>query len=401
MTNLRFIDHTHQLVASQVATARISAIKEMAMLSAKVPDAASLAWGLPSFRTPAHIREAVSDALTTDAAIGKYALPDGLKKLRELSAVKHANETQFTVDPDEEVMITAGNMQAVSLLLTALLNPGDEVILTNPGFASHFQQIRIHGGEAVPWPLNESQGWSLNTTDLPNLITARTKAIILVSPSNPTGTLFTREDLEKVAAIAVQHGLFIILDDPYSAFCYPGEKDYFNLATVASIQEQLAYCYTFSKCHAMSGWRLGYMILPSWLKQHVLKVHDANMICTPRISQVAGMTALNQAPTHTEEFRSILDKRRNLICERLDALSDFLSYVPPDGAYYVFPQYHTEHKDSWDFALDLLRKAKVTVTPGSAFGSQGENHVRMAYCVEEETINLAFDRMSKHFGYPA
>ncbi len=401
MTDTSFIDHTYKLVANRVATAKISAIKEMAMLSANIQDAASLAWGLPSFRTPAHIRQSVSEALNSDESIGKYALPDGLTRLRELAAIKHANETQITIDPDKEVMISAGNMQAVSLLLTALLNPGDEVILTNPGFASHFQQIRIHGGQAVTWPLNEHQGWSLNTAHLADLITPRTKAIILVSPSNPTGTLFRQEELEQVAAIAHRHGLFIILDDPYSAFCYQNEKDHFNLASITSIQNQLAYCFTFSKCHAMSGWRLGYMILPSWLKQHILKVHDANMICAPRISQVAGMAALSRNPTHIDEFRSILNKRRKLICERLDALSAIFSYVPPDGAYYVFPRYHTDHKGSWDFSLNLLKEARVTVTPGSAFGSKGENHVRMAFCVDEETINLAFDRMSQYFGYPA
>ena len=143
----------------------------------------------------------------------------------------------------------------------------------------------------------------------------------------------------------------------------------------------------------MSGWRLGYMILPAPLKRQVMKVHDATIICTPRISQIAGVEALlaDHGPIH--EFQRILAERRALICERLDRVSDVFEYVRPEGAYYVFPRIVADHDNSMAFSMRLLDEAKVTVTPGSAFGARGEHHVRMAFCVAEESINTAFDRI--------
>ena len=147
----------------------------------------------------------------------------------------------------------------------------------------------------------------------------------------------------------------------------------------------------------MSGWRLGYMILPDWLRGEVLKVHDATMICAPRVSQVAGMAALGGGTEHMETFRTILAGRRKLICERLDRVPHVFEYVTPDGAYYVFPKIIAPHEDSREFSLRLLDEAGVAVTPGSAFGPHGRHHVRLAYCVEDATINQAFDRIERTF----
>ncbi len=386
------------VIAKQVNQAKLSAIKEMALLSAKVEGASSLAWGLPSFPTPENIRRSVTEQLDQDTDIGKYTLPDGISELRTLVAEKHFRDTKVKVDPATQVVISAGNMQALSTLMKVVLNPGDEIIVTDPGFASHYQQIKLNGGTPVPWPLQESKGWQLNPEILPGLISERTKAIVLVSPSNPTGTVFSKAALLRTAEIAVQHNILIFLDDPYSQFLYENHNTFFNLASEASIKEHLVYCFSFSKCHAMSGWRLGYMVMPEALKEQVIKVHDANVICAPRISQIAGVAALQQAAPHLEAFENILSKRRDLICQRLDALKHVFEYQRPDGAYYVFPKILVEAKDCWDFSLSLLHKAKVTVTPGSAFGPSGEMHVRMAYCVDEDTIDLSFDRMENYFG---
>jgi len=388
------IEHS---VARNVATASLSAIKEMAMRAARIDDVASLSWGLPSFRTPEHIREAVSRALAGDPDIGKYALPNGLPELRVLVAAHHARKTGRQVDAEENVFITAGNMQGMNSLFHVLIEPGDEVILTDPGFASHTQQIRLHGGVAVPWALDETRGWRMNIDALPGLISDRTKALVLVNPSNPTGSLFSGEELEELGRIAATHDLVLLIDDPYSELIYENRDRYFNLATRPELAERLAYLFTFSKIHAMSGWRLGYMIVPDWLRAQVLKVHDANMICTPRISQVAGIAALSGHFEHIEEFRQILGRRRTLICQRLDELQHVFTYHRPEGAYYVFPRIVTEHQDSWEFSLQLLNDAHVSVTPGLAFGPSGEHHVRMAYCVSDDEINKAFDRIRERF----
>jgi aspartate/methionine/tyrosine aminotransferase len=146
----------------------------------------------------------------------------------------------------------------------------------------------------------------------------------------------------------------------------------------------------------MSGWRMSYMVMPEELKNEAMKVHDATMICAPRISQLAGLIALSQPSDHKQQFQAILSKRRDLICERLDACSQLFSYWKPEGAYYVFPEILVEHDNSKSFATDLLNSTGVAVTPGSAFGPSGEHHVRMAFCVDEDTINAAFDRIDAY-----
>lgn len=385
-------------ISGSVAGITVSAIKEMAMRAAKMEDVASLAWGLPSFRTPEGIRRAVEQALRNDPDIGKYTLPDGLPELRRAAAESHLAATGVAVDPDRNVTVTAGNMEGIKTLLRAILDPADEVIVTDPGFASHFIQIGLCGGSSVFWQLDEARGWALDLDALPGLVTDRTKAILLVTPSNPTGRIFTEAELRAVGRIAAERGLLVILDDPYGHFTYENRARYFNLSSAPELADHVAYLFTFSKCHAMSGWRLGYAVLPDWLKRELLKVHDATMICAPRISQVAGLAALGGEQEHLREFESRLATRRELICSRLDALPEVFDYVKPEGAYYVFPRILAERKDSYEFAIRLLEQAKVTVTPGSAFGPAGEHHVRMAFCVEEEVIEKAFDRIAKWAG---
>lgn len=369
----------------------------MSILSARVPGAASLAWGLPSFQTPELVREAVKTALNNDAALGMYALPAGLPELREAVAKEHERSTGQSVDPDRNVTITAGNMEGLNSLLHVLVGPGDEVIVTDPGFVSHISQIEFCGGKPVFWPMQEDEGWKLDVGALDALIGPRTKALVLVSPSNPTGRIFDEETLRAAADIAVRRSVLIVIDDPYSHFTYDHKDTFFNLASAPEYHDTLVYLFTFSKAYAMSGWRVGYMIAPEVIRNEVVKVHDLTMICSPRISQVAALAALDGKQEHLVEFESILDRRRNLICDRLDNLSHVFEYARPEGAYYVFPRIRSDQHNDVRFAHDLLEKAKVTVTPGSAFGPSGRGHVRMAYCVSDDVINIAFDRLDAHF----
>ncbi|MFV9616096.1 MAG: pyridoxal phosphate-dependent aminotransferase [Gammaproteobacteria bacterium] len=385
------------IVSTNVHQTSISAIKEMAMLSAGVEGAASLTWGLPSFRTPEYIRRGVKQYLDEDLDAGKYTLPDGLLELRAQVVAEHKKKTGIEVNADDNVMISAGNMQALNTLFHTMLDPGDEIILTDPCFASHIQQINLFSGKPVYWPLDENNNWSLDIDLLADLITDKTQAIVLVSPSNPTGKIFTEDELMSVGAIAKQHNILIIIDDPYSDFVYDNRDKYFNLASVEKFKQHIVYLYSFSKSYAMSGWRLSYMVMPAELKREALKVHDATMICAPRISQLAGIVALSQPSDHKQEFETILHGRRELICQRLDNVPHVFANQKPEGAYYVFPKIIAAHTTSKNFAIDLLNKARVAVTPGSAFGPSGEHHVRMAYCVDEDTINLAFDRIENYF----
>jgi len=385
------------IVSTNVHESQVSAIKDMAMRSARIKDAVSLAWGLPSFATPEYIRQGVIQYLEEDMDAGKYTLPDGLPELRQLVAKKHKAEHGIEIDADRHVMISAGNMQALNTLFHTMLDPGDEVILTDPCFASHIQQINLFSGIPVYWPLDEANNWRLDIDLLPALITDKTQAIVLVSPSNPTGKIFSKDELIRVGEIARQHNILIIIDDPYSDFVYENRDKYFNLASVEVFREHVVYLYSFSKSYAMSGWRLNYMILPEELKREALKVHDATLICAPRISQLAGIVALSQPSDHKQEFSAILNRRRKLIIERLGSVEHVFSNQAPEGAYYVFPKIIVPHDDSQQFAIDLLNNAGVAVTPGCAFGPSGEHHVRMAYCVADEVINLAFDRIEAYF----
>ncbi|MDQ2089761.1 pyridoxal phosphate-dependent aminotransferase [Marimonas arenosa] len=386
------------LVSGRAGALAMSAIKEMSILSAKIPDAASLAWGLPSFPTPAPIRAAVAAALEQDPKVGMYALPGGLPELLTAAAEEHARRTGIRVDPERRVLITAGNMEGLQVLFQALIDHGDEIIVTDPGFVSHISQIEFSGGRPVFWKMDEARGWDLDIEALPGLITDRTKAIVLVNPSNPTGAILSETTLRAAAKIARDHGLLIIIDDPYSPFVYDDPEGVFHLASVPEFASHVAYLFTFSKAYAMSGWRAAYMVLPEALRTEAVKIHDLTMICTPRISQVAAHAALTTPAMHLDEFRAILNRRRTLICERLDGVSHVFDYVRPQGAYYVFPKILVEHDSDRQFALDLLEKAHVTVTPGSAFGPSGSGHVRMAFCVEDDMINRAFDRIETYFG---
>ena len=381
-------------LADNVAGITVSAIKEMAMRAAPLKDVASLTWGLPSFRTPAHIRAAVQRLLDSDPDLGMYTLPDGLPAFRRAAAEAYTADTGIAVDADRNVIATAGNMQGLNALFHTLLNPGDEIIVTDPGFASHFQQIRLCRGVPVFWPLDAAAGWQLDPEALPGLITPRTKAIVLVSPSNPTGKIFGEAELRRVGEIAQRHGVKILLDDPYSHFCYEHRDSYFNLASVPDLADSLIYLFTFSKAYAMTGWRAGYMVLPEAMKKEVLKVHDATLICAPRISQLAALAALTEPPVHLKDFESVLARRRELICARLDRLPHVFDYTKPEGAYYVFPRITAKHHTAHDFCIDVLE----TLPPGAAFGPSGEHHVRMAYCVADEVIETAFDRLERYFG---
>jgi aspartate/methionine/tyrosine aminotransferase len=391
------ITDTNCFVSDRAASLRLSGIKEMAMLSAGVEDAASLAWGVPSFKTPDYILAGVIDRLEHDQDIGKYALPDGLAELRRLVSRKHMLDTGISANADEHVMITAGNMEGVYSLLQVITNPGDEIILTDPCFASHIQQVSICGGKAVFWCLDENNAWSLDIDSLSTLISRKTKAIIINSPSNPTGRIFSKANLLTIGELAKTHGFLVVLDDPYSQFTYENKDKYFNLASQIDLFENIVYLFSFSKAYAMSGWRLGYMILPASLKKQLIKVHDLNLICASRVSQAAGIVALSGDAHHLHDYQAAFARRRELICKRLSALPHVFDYNKPQGAYYVFPRILMQHRSSREFCLELLEKARVTLAPGSAFGPSGEHHVRMAYCVAEETINLAFDRLEAYF----
>lgn len=372
----------------------ISPIKEMALLANSVHGSVSLGWGLPSFQTPEHIREAVRFSLIENTEIGKYPHPKGLPELRQAISEKLERQWNITIDPQEDVLVTVGAQQAVATALQAVVDPGDEVILLTPCFSSHIDQVLLAGGVPTYVHLIEEDGWRLRPGDVEKAITSRTKAIVINSPNNPTGTIFKEADLRAVGELAIAHNLLVLTDETYNFLTYEGLSP-FSMFAIKPLRRNLISCYSFSKEYAMTGWRVGYLCAEAGLIQEILKIHDATVVTAPRISQIAALAAIRGPQDCVEDFRSELSQRRELMCLRLDRLQQLFSYNKPEGAYYILPRINIPNVSSFDFALKLLYEAKVVTTPGAAFGPAGNNHLRLCFSVTREDINAAFDRLEE------
>ncbi len=385
---------THR-ISKRVQEMSVSAIKEMSLIAMDMPDSINLAWGLPSFPTPLHVRQRISEEVLANSNIGKYAPPPGLPALKRKLAEHLQTRKSVTVNPDTEMIITAGGMQGLMMTWLTILEPGDEVLVTSPGFSSHYEQIGLASGIPVGVPLVEEQGWRIDPHAFRASMTERTKALVIVNPSNPTGTLFDESALRELGELALENDLFMVTDDPYEPFVYDGQRA-FSLLSVSEIRRSVISCYSFSKEFAMTGWRVGWLLAEEGIINQILKVQDSFVICAPHISQLAALYALEGTYETTFAMAEELVVRREIICERLDRLPELFSYQRPQGAYYVFPRLVPRRfADSVDFCVKLLREAKVVTVPGSAFGATGERHIRISYCSTRQEINEAFDRIER------
>ena len=385
---------THR-ISERVRKMAVSAIKEMSLIAMDMPGAINLAWGLPSFETPLHIRQKISKEVMNNPDIGKYAPPPGIPLLKQKLAERLKVQKGIEIVPETEMIITAGGMQGLMMTWMTILEPGDEVLVTSPGFSSHYEQIGLAGGVPVGIPLVEEEGWRVDIDVFRKAVTKRTKALVIVNPANPTGTLFTEEDLRRLLALALDNDLFVVTDDPYEPYVYDGKKA-FSLLSVPEAKNNVISCYSFSKEFAMTGWRVGWLLAEEGIVNQLLKVQDSFVICAPHISQLAAIYALEGTYDTTLAMIEELTYRRELICQRLNALPDLFHYQRPEGAYYIFPKIVPEYfHDSVDFCIKLLREANVVTVPGSAFGRTGESHIRISYCFTRDEIQQAFDRVEQ------
>jgi aminotransferase len=396
----------------------------MPMLASKVEGCISLGQGIPSFETPSFIREAVIEALRSDHAIGKYSLQPGLPELR-IEIARHLQQTKgIRVDPEKEIFVSCGAMEALAAATATIVERGDEVffvscgamealaaatativergdevLIPSPTYSSHIEQILFAEGKPVFVPLIEDQEWKLDLDGFKRAITPKSKAIFLCNPMNPTGAVFSQEELEALAQIALEHNLFVINDEAYDFLVYDN-LPYFSLTSIPDLKKNLITTYSFSKMFCMTGWRVGYMYASARIVDQVLKVHDAFAICAPRISQYAALAALKatngkdgEGDRSIQQLVASLASRREIACRRLNNLLHVFSYIKPRGAYYVFPKIMIKEMGSMDVSLGLLYKAKVVTIPGSGFGPSGEGHIRLSFGANEEEINKAFDRI--------
>jgi len=367
----------------------------MTRLSKSVEDAAFLSWAKPTSDTPEHIKEAAIQAIR-DGLVGGYSETSGILPLREeiVRKLEKDNRIQAKIS---EVLVTVGAIEGLSAAVMAIIDPGDEVILPSPTYSTHIRQVLLASGKPILIPLIEAEGYRWDLDAVKKALTPRTKAILYCSPSNPTGTVFSEAELRGLARIALDHNLVVITDEAYEYFIFDG-KDHFSIGSISDMKNQVVSTYTFTKTYAMTGWRIGYLHASEELTPQILKAHIPLAICAPVISQFAALAALKGPQECVQTFRSHYLAMRDVMCERLDRLSHIFAYQKPGGSYLMFPRIRIkEGHDSLLFCKKLLREAKVSATPGIAFGPSGESHLRLSFCVPEETIHKAFDRMEAYF----
>lgn len=356
----------------------VSPIKEIAILAAEIPDVIPFAWGIPFMDTPPHIREALKKALDEDHMLGRYSPSQGLPVFRQAIASHLKRQYEVEVDWKRELLVTAGAMEALMDAIQCTVNPGDEVIITSPGFSSYTEQIMLAGGVPRYLPLDEKNAWAMRLDELPKLITKRTRAILINSPSNPTGRIFTQEELDALAEAVLAGNLILITDEPYDFLRFDGA----GLPTLVKderLRKNRISCFSFSKAYAMTGYRVGYAFAEEGLIRQMMKVHDAFIVSAPRPSQVAALAALTGPQDCVEELRKTLEERRNRLCMHLDRLSKWFSYIKPAGAYYCFPKILFPCEDDVGLAVQILNEAHVAMVPGSAFGPEGRGHLRICF----------------------
>jgi aminotransferase len=275
----------------------------------------------------------------------------------------------------------------------AAIDPGDEVILPSPTYSTHIRQVVIASGKPVFANTIENEGFRLNLDNVRKAISAKTRAILYCSPSNPTGTVFSKEELRGLADIALEHNLLVITDEAYEYFVYD-DHSHFSIGSFPDMKKNVVSCFTFTKTYAMTGWRLGYVHADEELIPQISKAHIPFAICAPVVSQYAALAALQGSQDCVKNFKDHYFAMRNVMCERLDELESVFEYQKPAGSYLMFPRIVIpEGRDSASFCKKLLSEAKVSTTPGIAFGPTGEQHLRLSFCVSEEMIHKAFDRM--------
>jgi len=374
----------------------------MELRASKIPGVISLAQGVPSFDTPDPVKRAAIEAIEA-GKVAKYSLVPGTLEFREAIAHHLERENKF-FDFETEIIATAGSIEAITATLLTILSPGDEVLIPDPTYTSYQAAVKVARGTPVFLPLDEENRWALDVDKFEKLITPRTKAFLFCNPNNPTGTIFPRNQLHALAQLAIKHNIYILSDEVYKDFVFDSNEKPYSLAELRGIRDRLIYIFSFSKAYAMTGWRIAFLATHQALAARILAVHDALVTCAPVVSQFAARAALEMAGEEVENFRKYFEKRRDLICERLDKLEKVFQYQKPDSAYFVFPKIQEEYLQkvaagggSRQFALELLEQAKVATVPGSAFGPNGENHIRMCFGRSEEDIQEAFDRLEKFF----
>ena len=377
-------------VAERVQAVPGSGIRRFFDIIASMDQVISLGVGEPDFVTPWPISEAGIRAIEQGRT--HYTSNLGLLELRE--AIAQDLERRYGVewDPREEMLITTGVSEGLDLAARAIINPGDEVIVADPSYAAHAPAVLLAGGVPVPITTTASQGFVLDPAAVEAAITAKTKALLIAYPSNPTGAVLERSTLEALADIARRHNLIVISDEIYDRLVYGG-FEHTPIAALPGMKQRTITLGGFSKSHAMTGWRVAWAAAPSDLLGGMLKIHQYAMMSAPTVAQYAALEAIRAGEEYVVSMREEYDRRRQLMWRGFNELG--LACAEPRGAFYAFPSVAQTGYDDETFAEQLLLREQVAVVPGSAFGAAGAGHVRACYATSYNEIEEALDRIGR------
>ena len=385
---------SERFLSPRVTSVPPSGIRRFFDIAGTMKGAISLGVGEPDFVTPYHIRNAAMDSLLSGET--QYTPNRGLLSLREEIAEYLARRFDVRYDPETEIVVTIGASEAIDLALRVTIDPGDQVLVPDPGYVSYAPCVTFAGGEPVPLRTDASTKFRLTPETLERAITPKTKALIFPYPNNPTGAVMRREHIEALIPLIEKHDLLVIADEIYAELTYDG-VEHVSIAALPGMRERTILINGFSKAFAMTGWRLGYACAPKPLIAQMNKIHQYTIMCAPRQSQVAGEEALRKGRENGYHdivtMRESYDQRRRLMVDAFNRMG--LSCHLPEGAFYCFPSVEKTGLSSEEFCTRLLREEAVVCVPGTAFGPSGEGHIRCCYATSLKQLNEAFTRMER------
>ncbi|MGN4445611.1 aminotransferase [Bacillus cereus group sp. MYBK79-1] len=366
-----------------------SGIRKFFDLAANMKGVISLGVGEPDFVTPWNIRQACIRSL--EQGYTSYTANAGLLELRQEIAKYLKKQFAVSYDPNDEIIVTVGASQALDVAMRAIINPDDEVLIIEPSFVSYAPLVTLAGGVPVPVATTLENEFKVQPKQIEAAITAKTKAILLCSPNNPTGAMLNKSELEEIAVIVEKYNLIVLSDEIYAELVY--DEMYTSFVSIKNMREHTILISGFSKGFAMTGWRLGMIAAPVHFSELMLKIHQYSMMCAPTMSQFAALEALRAGNDEVIRMRDSYKKRRNFMTTSFNEMG--LTCHVPGGAFYVFPSISSTGLSSAEFAEQLLLEEKVAVVPGSVFGESGEGFIRCSYATSLEQLMEAMKRMER------
>jgi aminotransferase len=375
------------LISQKVDSLSPSGIRKFFDLLSSMEDVISLGIGEPDFVTPWHIREAGTYSL--EKGYTMYTSNSGMLELRQELANYLELRYGVSYDSEYEILITVGSSEGLDLAMRAIINPGDEVIIPDPCYVAYPANVILAGGVPISTPTSAENNFAIKATDIEARITKQTKAILIGYPANPTGAVMSKSESSAIAELAKKYNLLVISDEIYARLVYGVEHVCFP--SLPGMKERSILIGGFSKSHAMTGWRIGYVAADRRFVQALTKIHQYTMLCAPTMAQMAAIEALRNGDSEVEKMVQEYNRRRRLMVKRLNEID--LPCFEPKGAFYAFPSIKTTGMNSEDFAEKLLIEEKVAVVPGTAFGPCGEGFIRCCYATSVSDIEEALGRM--------